>query len=92
MSEAFERAVSRGDEFVDASGVGRYECARARVCGQSDASGGAGAGEDDGRTAEPDQKLVDPVGRLFVPSGDYLHCCVERVGWIRCDTKWRAGR
>ena len=66
MSEGFEKSDFARDKFADTSRVRRCECAGPGLRGKSDASGGAGAGEDAGGATQPDSKPVDPVGCLFV--------------------------
>ena len=91
MSDAFEKSVSQDSRSLTRAALADTQCAGAGVGGQSYASGGAGAGEDDGGTAEPGSQPVDSAGGLFLASGDHLHGGLECVGCVRCDTEWRAG-
>ena len=80
-----------GPRRICASWIVWCECYGAGVGGQSHASRGAGAGEDNGGAAKPGTQPVDSVGGLFLSSGDYLHGSLECVGCLRRDAEWRAG-
>ena len=68
MSDAFDKSNPQDHSCRCASRVGGSQCAGASVGGQSHASGGAGAGEVHGRTAQPGSQSVDSAGGLFVAS------------------------
>ena len=80
MSEAFDKFDKVDRSSI--SPIARRLARRTSVGGESYASGGARAGEDDGGPAQPGSQPVDSAGGLLVASGDHLYRGLERFGCI----------